>query len=120
VEAVAGLTAEAAGAIAVEAAGAPAIEGLRVASVEDGVWMVEDNDEAPAGMRGDPYWVVCEEHERGAVPAFRVRLDFETRPRSGRSERPPTAPARWRRYRCCQAPDDQPGAEGPASPARRR
>ena len=77
VQAVEGLDAEGAGRVAMEAAGAPAIEGLRVASVEGGVWMVQADDEAPAGFGGDPYWVICDADEPGAVSAWKVVIDFE-------------------------------------------
>jgi hypothetical protein len=60
--------------VALRAAGAPVVSGLRVeGSVR--AYMCRDDGEAPAGMRADPYWVVCGPDESGAVAGWQVSID---------------------------------------------
>jgi hypothetical protein len=60
--------------LALRAAGAPAVSGLRVGDSAR-AHMRRDDDEAPPGMRADPYWAVCGPAEPGAVPGWRVLID---------------------------------------------
>jgi hypothetical protein len=63
-------------ATALRAAGDPVVSGLRVDGLQPACMRNADED-APPGMRSDPYWVMCTPEEPGAVSGWLVQINVE-------------------------------------------